>query len=191
VELRFAATARRISTPVNTRTRVVIRLLLRLNPANAGYTATRMKPLPNIDRRFTSAISLATSRCCRATSALATAPVTSDEAEILYVPAAELQRALAELPRVSQPVVEALIMRRRRLRREREFAGLRVLAARSAFASNIEQQTSSIPDYAAGKGTTFFFLPTAISPFAAGSFPPTNLMARSTSCRLEFRPSLC
>jgi hypothetical protein len=76
------------------------------------------------------------------TSALATARVPSDEAEILYVPAAELQRALTELPRVSKPIVEALIMRRRRLRRDREFAGLPVLAARGAFAPNIEQQTS-------------------------------------------------
>jgi thioredoxin reductase (NADPH) len=58
--------------------------------------------------------------------------VTSDEAEILYVPAAELRRVLAEVPRVSKPIVDALIMRRRRLRRYREFAGLRVLAARGA-----------------------------------------------------------
>src|SRR5207248_1076504 len=66
------------------------------------------------------------------TSALATARVTSDDAEILLVPAAELRRALAELPGVSKPIVDALIMRRRRLRRDREFAGLRVLAARGA-----------------------------------------------------------
>jgi thioredoxin reductase (NADPH) len=66
------------------------------------------------------------------TSSLATARVTSDEAEILYVPADKLQRALAELPRVSKLIVDALIMRRRRLRRDREFAGLRVLAARAA-----------------------------------------------------------
>src|SRR3982751_5855786 len=64
------------------------------------------------------------------TSALATARVTSPEAEILHVPAAELRLALAQLPGVSAPIVEALIMRRRRLRRDREFAGLRVLAAR-------------------------------------------------------------
>jgi thioredoxin reductase (NADPH) len=64
------------------------------------------------------------------TSTLATARVTSDEAEILHVPAAELRRVLAEVPRVSKPIVDALIMRRRRLRRDREFAGLRVLAAR-------------------------------------------------------------
>src|SRR5207302_260549 len=43
--------------------------------------------------------------------------------------AAELRRAFAELPGVSEPVVKALIMRRKRLRRDREFAGLRVLAA--------------------------------------------------------------
>ena len=66
------------------------------------------------------------------TSTLATARVTSDEAEILYVPAAELRRVLAEVPRVSKPIVDALIMRRRRLRRDREFAGLRVLAAHGA-----------------------------------------------------------
>ena len=64
------------------------------------------------------------------TSTLATARVTSDEAEILHVPAAELRRVLAEVPRVSKPIVDALIMRRKRLRRYREFAGLRVLAAR-------------------------------------------------------------
>src|SRR6184192_3842620 len=66
------------------------------------------------------------------TSTLATARVTSDEAEILYVPADKLRRALAEVPRVSKPIVDALIMRRRRLRRDREFAGLRVLAERGA-----------------------------------------------------------
>jgi thioredoxin reductase (NADPH) len=62
------------------------------------------------------------------TSALATARVTSDEAEILHVPAPELRRALAEIPAVSSTIVNALIMRRRRLSRDREFAGFRVLA---------------------------------------------------------------
>jgi thioredoxin reductase (NADPH) len=66
------------------------------------------------------------------TSTLAAARVVSDEAEILYVPADKLRRALAELPRVSKPIVDALIMRRRRLRRDREFAGLRVLVIRGA-----------------------------------------------------------
>ena len=66
------------------------------------------------------------------TSALASARVTSTEAEILYVPAAELGRAFAELPGVSATIVNALIMRRRRLRRDREFAGFRVLSMRGA-----------------------------------------------------------
>jgi thioredoxin reductase (NADPH) len=63
------------------------------------------------------------------TSALATVRVISPEAEILQVPATELRRAFAELPGVSEPIIKALIMRRKRLRRDREFAGLRVLAA--------------------------------------------------------------
>ena len=66
------------------------------------------------------------------TSALANARVSSPQAEILEVPAAELRRVLAELPGVSATIVNALIMRRRRLGRDREFAGLRVLAARGA-----------------------------------------------------------
>src|SRR5919198_4379486 len=62
------------------------------------------------------------------TSALATVRVTSDQAEILQVPAAELRRALAEIPAVSTTIVNALVMRRRRLNRDREFAGFRILA---------------------------------------------------------------
>jgi thioredoxin reductase (NADPH) len=64
------------------------------------------------------------------TSALASARVTSPECEILYIPAVNLQRAFAELPGVSSTIVSALIMRRRRILRDPEFAGLRVLAAR-------------------------------------------------------------
>ncbi len=66
------------------------------------------------------------------TSALASARVKSEEAEILQVPAAELRRALAELPGVSEPLVNAFIMRRQRLMRDREFAGLRVIAQRDS-----------------------------------------------------------
>jgi len=66
------------------------------------------------------------------TSILGSSRVTSDEAEILHIPAAELRRALAEIPGVSKTIVDALIMRRRRLRRDREFAGMRVLANRDA-----------------------------------------------------------
>src|SRR2546423_6134844 len=65
------------------------------------------------------------------TSALATVRVKADETEILQVPATELRRALAEFPAVSTTIVNALIMRRRRLNRDREFAGFRVLAADS------------------------------------------------------------
>ena len=64
------------------------------------------------------------------TSSLASARIKSEDAEILYVPAANLRRALAEVPAVSKTIVDALIMRRRRLRRDREFAGMRVLAQR-------------------------------------------------------------
>ena len=66
------------------------------------------------------------------TSALATARVKSEEAEILEVPAVEIRRALAELPGVGRPIVDALIMRRRRLMRDREFAGLRIVALRDS-----------------------------------------------------------
>jgi thioredoxin reductase (NADPH) len=61
------------------------------------------------------------------TSALGTARVASDEVEMLHVPAPELRRVLAEIPAVSKTIVDALIMRRRRLNRDREFAGFRVL----------------------------------------------------------------
>src|SRR5256885_9984388 len=66
------------------------------------------------------------------TSILGSSRVASDEAEILLIPAAALRRALAEIPAVSKTIVDALIMRRRRVSRYREFAGLRVLAARGA-----------------------------------------------------------
>src|SRR5437870_2217207 len=66
------------------------------------------------------------------TSILGSSRVASEEAEILLIPAAELRRALAEIPAVSKTIVDALIMRRRRVSRYREFAGLRVLAARGA-----------------------------------------------------------
>jgi thioredoxin reductase (NADPH) len=76
------------------------------------------------ERDFTGEVAM-----LQGTSALASVRVTSEEAEILHVPATELRRAFAELPGVSEPIVKALIMRRKRLRRDREFAGLRVLAA--------------------------------------------------------------
>src|SRR5438445_7249858 len=62
------------------------------------------------------------------TAALANARGKAEESEILEVPAEAIRQALAELPGVSEPIVRAFIMRRQRLRRDREFAGLRVLA---------------------------------------------------------------
>ena len=62
------------------------------------------------------------------TAALASARGKADETEILEVPATRLREALAELPGVSEPLVRAFIMRRQRLQRDREFAGLRIVA---------------------------------------------------------------
>jgi thioredoxin reductase (NADPH) len=63
------------------------------------------------------------------TSALANGRGKAEESEVLEIPAGELRRALAELPGVGEPIVNAFIMRRKRLRRDREFTGLRILAA--------------------------------------------------------------
>src|SRR5438270_830674 len=62
------------------------------------------------------------------TAALASARGSAEESEILEVPAEAVRQALAELPGVSEPIVKAFIMRRQRLRRDREFAGLRIVA---------------------------------------------------------------
>jgi len=62
------------------------------------------------------------------TAALASGRGKEEENEILEVPADRLRQALAELPGVSEPIVRAFIMRRQRLKRDREFAGLRILA---------------------------------------------------------------
>ncbi len=66
------------------------------------------------------------------TAALANARSSADDTEILEVPADKLRQALAELPVVSKPIVRAFIMRRQRLKRDREFAGLRILAQESS-----------------------------------------------------------
>jgi thioredoxin reductase (NADPH) len=62
------------------------------------------------------------------TVALANSRGKAEESEILEVPADRLRQALAELPGVGEPIVKAFIMRRQRLMRDREFAGLRILA---------------------------------------------------------------
>ena len=80
------------------------------------------------------------------TSALASARVKSAEAEVLQIPARQLRRALAEMPQIGEPIVNALIMRRRRLNRDRDFAGLRILAvqrfARRSSARRFSRQES-------------------------------------------------
>jgi thioredoxin reductase (NADPH) len=63
------------------------------------------------------------------TAALASGRGKAEETEVLEVAADRLRQALAELPGVSQPIVRAFIMRRERLMRDREFAGLRVVAS--------------------------------------------------------------
>src|SRR3984957_12692775 len=62
------------------------------------------------------------------TAALANARGKADESEILEVPADRLRQVLAELRGCGEPIVRAFIMRRQRLKRDREFAGLRILA---------------------------------------------------------------
>jgi thioredoxin reductase (NADPH) len=66
------------------------------------------------------------------TSALASGRGKAEESEILEVPAEALRKALSELPGVGEPIVSAFIMRRERLRRDPEFAGLRVLATKGS-----------------------------------------------------------
>jgi thioredoxin reductase (NADPH) len=56
----------------------------------------------------------------------------AEESELLQIPAARFRRALAEIPTVSETIVSALIMRRKRLQRDREFTGLRILADRDS-----------------------------------------------------------
>src|SRR5947207_408191 len=88
------------------------------------------------------------------TSILGSARVTSEEAEILYIPATKLRRALAEIPAVSKTIVDALIMRRRRLRRDREFAGMKTVVLES-YAPGGQAGSSSLIE-------NFFGFPTGI-----------------------------
>src|SRR5438045_2843325 len=66
------------------------------------------------------------------TAFIATVRGKAEQSEVLEIPAARLRRALAEIPSVSEPIVSALIMRRKRLQRDREFTGLRILADRDS-----------------------------------------------------------
>lgn len=62
------------------------------------------------------------------TSSIASGRGKAAESEVVEIPAVAVRRALAELPGVGEPVVNAFIMRRKRLRRDRDFVGLRILA---------------------------------------------------------------
>src|SRR5213592_1962085 len=66
------------------------------------------------------------------TAVIATVRSKADESEIAQIPAARFRRVLAEIPSVSETIVSALIMRRKRLQRDREFTGLRILADRDS-----------------------------------------------------------
>jgi thioredoxin reductase (NADPH) len=67
---------------------------------------------------------------------VATVSGKAEESEILQIPAARLRRALAEIPSVSETIVSAPIMRRKRLQRDREFTGLRILVDRGSREGN-------------------------------------------------------
>src|SRR5206468_11631531 len=66
------------------------------------------------------------------TAVVATVRGKAQESELLQIPAARFRRALAEIPTVSETIVSALIMRRKRLQRDREFTDLRILANRDS-----------------------------------------------------------
>jgi len=66
------------------------------------------------------------------TAVLANSRGKAEESEILQVPADRLRQALAELPGVGEPIVQAFIMRRKRIMRDREFAGLRILTPKDS-----------------------------------------------------------
>src|SRR5438094_2181383 len=116
-------------------------VLFKAGQRDLGLAIVLRGELEAFETRDTTEYNLATARerdfmgdvsMLQGTSILGSSRVTSEEAEILLIPAAELRRALAEIPAVSKTIVDALIMRRRRLRRDREFAGMRVLASRHA-----------------------------------------------------------
>jgi thioredoxin reductase (NADPH) len=62
------------------------------------------------------------------TSALTTARGKAEVSEILIVGSVEFRKTLAELHGLGEPIVRALMMRRERLLRDCQFAGLRIVA---------------------------------------------------------------
>src|SRR6202007_1765958 len=112
-------------------------LVTRAGQRNLGLTAVLRGELEVFESRDGQEQILATSgprgfigdvAMLMGTAALANARGKADESEILEVPADRLRQALAALPGVREPIVRAFIMRRQRLKRDREFAGLRILA---------------------------------------------------------------
>jgi thioredoxin reductase (NADPH) len=112
-------------------------LLFRAGQRDLGFTAVLRGGLEVFDSRDGQEQILATPGprdfvgdvgMLMGTAALASARGQAEESEILEVPASRLRQALAELPGVSEPIVRAFIMRRQRLQRDREFAGLRIVA---------------------------------------------------------------
>jgi len=75
-------------------------------------------------RSFVGEVSLLTG-----TSSIASVRGMAEESEVLLIPAEELKRALANLPGVGEPLVQAFMMRRRRLLRDPDFTGLRIIAS--------------------------------------------------------------
>jgi thioredoxin reductase (NADPH) len=61
-------------------------------------------------------------------SALVSVRSKAEESDLLVIGAVELRKALSELPGLGEIIVSALIMRRKRLLRDREFAGFRIVA---------------------------------------------------------------
>jgi len=124
--------------PIGTR-RVVRRgeLVTKAGQRNLGLTAVLRGELEVFESRDGVELVLATPgprdflgdvAMLMGTAVLANSRGKADESEILQVPADRLRQALAELPGLGEPIVKAFIMRRERLMRDREFAGLRVLS---------------------------------------------------------------
>src|ERR1700740_719636 len=120
-------------------TRLVVRqgeLVTRAGQRNVGLTAVLRGELEVFESRDGQELILASPgpreflgdvAMLTGAAALANSRGKAAESEVLQVPADRLRQALAELPGVGEPIVQAFIMRRKRIMRDREFAGLRIL----------------------------------------------------------------
>ncbi|WP_035611958.1 FAD-dependent oxidoreductase [Haloferula sp. BvORR071] len=70
-------------------------------------------------------------------SAIASVRGKDAESEVLLIPATELRKALADLPGVGEPIVQAFMMRRKRLVRDPDFLGLRIIACDGCRAGHL------------------------------------------------------